>query len=112
MKHTLNSEQKQAVAAILDLPVETIPDELELTKEEILEEDEDNSEDEEEDEDEPEDDEEDEEEDDEEDEDEVDEEDDDAEDSAEDVELLRLKDEWQKSASTTPFSEFLKSRGK
>jgi hypothetical protein len=109
MKHMFKPGEKEAVASILGIPVEEMPDVLNLG-----EEDSDDDEDEEsdsEDEDEDEDEEETEDEDDEDDEDS--DEDEDAEDSVENVELLQLKDEWQRSASSSiPFSEFLKSRGK
>ena len=116
MKHTLKPEQKEAVAAIFNLPVETIPDELELTKEEILGEDEDEEEDDDEEpdsEDEDEEEEEDETEEDDDEDDEDSEDDEDEQDSQSDVELLRLKAEWEKNESSQmAFSQFLKLRGK
>ena len=110
MKHMFKPGEKEAVASILGIPVEDMPDVLNLGQDE---DDDDDDEDEESDsEDEDEEDEEDSEDDDDED-DEDDTEDEDAEDSQENIELLRLKDEWQRSASANiPFSEFLKARGK
>lgn len=110
MKHMFKPGEKEAVAAVLGIPVEDMPDVLNLAEDSDEEDDEDEESDSE-DEDEDEDEDETEEDDDEDDEDSED--DEDAEDSVENVELLQLKDEWQRTVSETiPFSEFLKSRGK
>lgn len=109
MKHMFKPGEKEAVAGILGIPVEEIPDVLNLGVE---------SEEEDEDEDTESDTEEEEEDDEEEDDEEEDDEDDDSEDEDEEesrsnIELLRLKDEWEQDyQSQMAFSEFLKLRGK
>ena len=106
MKHMFKPGEKEAVAAVLGIAVEELPDVLNLGEDE----DEDDDEDSERLEDEDEDEEEDETEEDDDEDDEDSEDDEDEEDSQENVELLRLKEEWQTSLSKDmPFSEFLKA---
>ena len=108
MKHMFKPGEKEAVAAILGIPAEEMPDVLNLAAEEDEDEDDEDTEDEE-----AEDEEDDEDDEDDDEDDEDDSEDDDAEDTQSNVELLRLKEEWERTASSAiPFSDFLKSRGK
>jgi hypothetical protein len=106
-RHTFKPGEKEAVAAVLGIEPQMIPDSLELEPEDEDEEDEvieDEDEDDDEDEsDSPED----------EDIEDDDEEDEEAEATDEDVEHLKLMDEWRRDYSKDmPFSEFLKNRGK
>lgn len=105
-KHTFKPGEKEAVAAVLGIEPQMIPDSLELEPEDDDEDEEDEvieDEDEEDDEDESDSDE----------DDADDEEDEEAEATDEDVEHLKLMDEWRRDYSKDmPFSEFLKNRGK
>ena len=104
-RHQFKPGEKEAVAAVLGIEPQMIPDSLELEPEDDDEDEEDEViEDEDEDDDEDESDSL---------EDEDDEEDEEAEATDEDVEHLKLLDEWRKDYSKDmPFSEFLKNRGK
>ena len=112
MKHHFKEGEKEAVAAILNIPVSDLPDILNLGPDEDEEDDDDEDDSEDEEEDDNEDDEEDEDEED--DEEDSDDEEDEDEESKEDLELLRLKEEWQTGGykEKMPFSEFLQHRGK
>ena len=104
-RHTFKPGEKEAVAAVLGIEPQMIPDTLELEPEDEDEEDE-VIEDEDEDDDE-----------DESDSDEIEDDDEDDEDeeeaTEEDVAHLKLLDEWRENYSKDmPFSEFLKHRGK
>jgi len=107
VQHTFKPGEKEAVAAVLGIEPQMIPDTMELEPE-VSDEDEDEEDEVIEDEDE----------DDDEDEasfddDEEDDEDDEAEKTDEDVETLKLLNEWQKDyREHMLFSEFLKNRGK
>ena len=103
-RHQFKPGEKEAVAAVLGIEPQMLPDDLELEPEDTDEDENDEViEDEEEDEDEEEEDEEDEE-----------DEDGDAEESDEEVDILKLLTEWRrdKYAEYMLFSEFLKNRGK
>lgn len=104
-RHTFKPGEKEAVAAVLGIEPQMLPDDVELEPEDEDEDEEDEViEDEDEDDDEDESDSL---------EDEDDEEDEEAEATDEDVEHLKLLDEWRKDYSKDmPFSEFLKNRGK
>lgn len=102
-RHTFKPGEKEAVAAVLGIDPQMLPDDLELEPEDDEDEEYDSEVEEEESDDSNEEEDEDE---------ELDEEDED-EDSEEDVEHLKLLDEWRKDyAKDMPFSEFLKNRGK
>src|SRR5215203_4237180 len=107
MKHVFKPGEKEAVATVLGIEPEMIPDQMDL-EDETDDEDELDSELDEDDEDEEEDD------DDEEVAAEEDDDEDDEEEVDQDVETLKLMDEWRKEghAELMPFSEFLKNRGK
>ena len=113
MKHMFKPGEKEAVASLLGIPVEEMPDVLNLGNDEDEEEDDDEETNDDEDEDESEEDDDEDETSSEDEEDEDEDEDEDAEESESDVELLNLKQEWQRDFSQNmPFSEFLKIRGK
>ena len=107
-RHQFKPGEKEAVAAVLGIEPQMLPDDLELEPEDTDEDDDEVEVPEEDDEDEEDEDEEDE------DEDEEDDEDKDAEESDEEVDILKLLTEWRrdKYSEYMLFSEFLKNRGK